>query len=90
MEIGKIITIDDISIEIILSSNELNIGDILEVKGNSKYIFEVVETTYLRLVLAYIAQEAFKKVASLPKKVMALILNIPIRYLEEYLTLMVM
>ena len=43
MEIGKIITIDDISIEIILSSNELNIGDILEVKGNSKYIFEVVE-----------------------------------------------
>ena len=43
MEIGKIITINDISIEIILSSNELNIGDILEVKGNSKYIFEVVE-----------------------------------------------
>lgn len=43
MEIGKIITIDDISIEIILSSNELNIGDILEVKGNNKYIFEVVE-----------------------------------------------
>ena len=43
MEIGKIITIDGISIEIILSSNELNIGDILEVKGNSKYIFEVVE-----------------------------------------------
>ena len=43
MEIGKIITIDDIFIEIILSSNELNIGDILEVKGNSKYIFEVVE-----------------------------------------------
>lgn len=43
MEIGKIITINDISIEIILSSNELNIGDILEVKGNNKYIFEVVE-----------------------------------------------
>ena len=43
MQIGKIITIGDISIEIILSSNDIKIGDILEVEGNSKYVFEVVE-----------------------------------------------
>ena len=43
MKIGKIITINDISIEIILSSNDIKIGDILEVEGNNKYVFEVVE-----------------------------------------------
>ena len=32
MEIGKIITINDISVEIILSNTSLKIGDILEVK----------------------------------------------------------
>ena len=43
MQIGKIITISDISVEIILSSNDIKIGDILEVENNSKYVFEVVE-----------------------------------------------
>ncbi len=43
MKIGKIITINDISVEIILSSNDIKIGDILEVEGNSRYVFEVVE-----------------------------------------------
>lgn len=43
MQIGKIITIGDISVEIILSSNDIKIGDILEVENNSKYMFEVVE-----------------------------------------------
>lgn len=43
MQIGKIITIGDISIEIILSSNDIKIGDILVVEDNSKYEFEVVE-----------------------------------------------
>lgn len=43
MQIGKIITISDISVEIILSSNDIKIGDILEVENNSKYMFEVVE-----------------------------------------------
>lgn len=43
MQIGKIITISDISVEIILSSNDVKIGDILEVEGNSKYVFEVIE-----------------------------------------------
>ena len=43
MKIGKIITINDISIEIILSNTSIKIGDILEIEGNSKYIFEVVE-----------------------------------------------
>ena len=43
MKIGKIITINDISVEIILSSNDIKIGDILEVEDNSRYVFEVVE-----------------------------------------------
>jgi len=43
MQIGKIITIGDISAEIILSNNDINIGDILTVEGNDKYVFEVVE-----------------------------------------------
>ena len=43
MQIGKIITINDISVEIILSNTDLKIGNILEVEGNSKYVFEVVE-----------------------------------------------
>ena len=41
MKIGKIITINDISIEIILSNTSIKIGDILEIEGNSKYVFEV-------------------------------------------------
>ena len=41
--VGKIITIFDISIEVVLSSNEVKVGDILELEGNSKYRFEVVE-----------------------------------------------
>ena len=43
MQIGKIITIGDLSIEIILSNNDIKIGDILEVENNPKYVFEVVE-----------------------------------------------
>lgn len=43
MQIGKIITISDISVEIILSSNDIKIGDIVEVENNAKYVFEVVE-----------------------------------------------
>lgn len=43
MVVGKIITINDISIEIILSDTNLKIGDILEVEGEGKYVFEVVE-----------------------------------------------
>ena len=39
MKIGKIITINDISVEIILSSNDIKIGDILEVEDNNKYVF---------------------------------------------------
>lgn len=43
MKIGKIITINDISVEIILSSSDIKIGDILEVENDTKYVFEVVE-----------------------------------------------
>ncbi len=43
MDAGKIISIFDISIEVVLDSNNIKVGDILEVKGNSNYLFEVVE-----------------------------------------------
>ena len=43
MAVGKIISIFDISIEVVLDSNEIKVGDILQVEGDSKYQFEVVE-----------------------------------------------
>lgn len=43
MVVGKIIAIFDISVEIVLENNEVKVGDILEVEGNSNYRFEVVE-----------------------------------------------
>lgn len=43
MAVGKIISIFDISVEVILNSNDVKVGDILQVTGNSNYRFEVVE-----------------------------------------------
>lgn len=43
MEDGKIISIFDISIEVVLSSKNIKVGDILEVKDDKNYSFEVVE-----------------------------------------------
>ena len=43
MVVGKIIAIFDISVEIVLSSDEVKIGDILEVENDNNYRFEVVE-----------------------------------------------
>ena len=43
MVVGKIISIFDISVEIILNSNDIKVGDILQVQGDPKYRFEVVE-----------------------------------------------
>ena len=43
MIVGKIISIFDISVEVILDSNEVRIGDILQAKENPNYKFEVVE-----------------------------------------------
>ena len=42
MVVGKIISIFDISIEVILNSDTVKIGDILTVEGDSSYTFEVV------------------------------------------------
>ena len=42
MVVGKIISIFDISIEVILNSDTVKIGDILTVEGNKEYSFEVV------------------------------------------------
>jgi len=44
MVVGKVISIYDISIEVILSDTNVSIGDILEVtQNNDRYFFEVVE-----------------------------------------------
>ena len=42
MVVGKIISIFDISIEVILSEMSVKIGDILKIENDSKYSFEVV------------------------------------------------
>ena len=42
MVVGKIISIFDISIEVILNNDTIKIGDILGVDGDSSYSFEVV------------------------------------------------
>jgi len=42
MVVGKIISIFDISIEVILNNDTIKIGDILAVEGDSSYSFEVV------------------------------------------------
>lgn len=41
--VGKIISIFDISVEVILDNNDIKVGDILQVKDDPKYRFEVVE-----------------------------------------------
>ena len=43
MAVGKIISIFDISVEVVLSTHDVQVGDILEVDGDSSYRFEVVE-----------------------------------------------
>lgn len=43
MAVGRIISIFDISIEVVLENNDIKVGDILQVEGNEKYRFEVVE-----------------------------------------------
>ena len=43
MTVGKIISIFDISIEVVLDSDDIKVGDILQVVGNENYRFEVVE-----------------------------------------------
>ena len=43
MTVGKIISIFDISVEVVLSSSDVKIGDILEVENDNNYRFEVVE-----------------------------------------------
>ena len=45
MEVGKIISIFEISVEVIVNDNTLKIGDILEAVDNPKYRFEVIELT---------------------------------------------
>jgi len=42
MVVGKIISIFDISIEVILSDDSIKIGDIITVKDDKNYSFEVV------------------------------------------------
>ncbi len=43
MVVGKIISIFDISIEVVLENKEVQVGDILQLEEDAKYQFEVVE-----------------------------------------------
>ena len=43
MVVGRIISIFDISIEVVLENRNVKVGDILQVSNNEKYQFEVVE-----------------------------------------------
>ena len=43
MVVGKIISIFDISIEVVLETKDVKVGDILQVSDNENYRFEVVE-----------------------------------------------
>ena len=53
MVVGKVISIFDISIEVILSNTDVSIGDILEVEdGKKEYRFEVVEINNIILIVA--------------------------------------
>lgn len=45
MEVGKIISIFEISAQVVVSDNTIKIGDVLEAVDNSKYRFEVIEIT---------------------------------------------
>ena len=45
MVVGKIISIFDISVEVVLESKDIKVGDILQVVNNHKYQFEVVEVS---------------------------------------------
>ena len=42
MVVGKIISIFDISVEVILSDTDVKIGDVLSTNGSDEYLFEVV------------------------------------------------
>ena len=43
MTVGRIISIFDISVEVVLENSDIKVGDILQVAGDEKYQFEVVE-----------------------------------------------
>ena len=76
MKIGKIITINDISIEIILSNTSIKIGDILEIEGNSKYVFEVVEINNISATcLSLYSTRGLEKGAIVVKKSDSISLN---------------
>lgn len=69
MIVGKIISIFDISIEVILSDTNVSIGDILEVDGKPEYSFEVVEiTTSIAKCLSLDSTRGLKK-GSVVKKI---------------------
>ena len=62
MIVGKIISIFDISIDVILSDTNVGIGDILGIPDNEDYKFEVVEiTTSIAKCLALASTRGLKK-----------------------------
>ena len=57
MTVGKIIAIFDISVEVVLENDEVKVGDILVVEGDSNHRFEIVEisnTSAICITITYL------------------------------------
>ena len=78
MIVGKIISIFDISVEVILSDESIKIGDILRVENSKDYVFEVVNINNISATCISLNTTRGLKKGS----------NIQIKYWEEYLILM--
>lgn len=90
MIVGKIISIFDISIDVILSDTNVGIGDILGIPDNEDYKFEVVEiTTSIAKCLALASTRGLKKGSEVIKVSSGLEVEYSDAILGEYLILMV-
>ena len=68
MVIGKVISVFDIRIEVILESNDIKVGDILQLQGNEEYKFEVVEISNTSAICVSLGStRGLKKGSSLVK-----------------------
>ena len=86
MVVGKIISIFDISIEVILSDTSVKIGDILTLVDDKSYSFEVVSINNISATCISLGTTRGLKKGS---EVVKLSEGIEIEYSEEYLILMV-
>jgi len=82
MIVGKIISIFDISIEVILENNDIKIGDILACTDDENYRFEVVEINNISAICVCLGSTIGLKKGSVVKKILD---NIEIEYSDAIL-----